>query len=534
MKRGLSLIIAVVLLSACILSGCGNGGGTSGGAGGSTGGSTGGGTSTSTGGGTAEPAPPAQGDTEFTFVLAYDITNMDPQNCNSTWDSMVILNTHDPLVRMDPQGEIYPGLAKEWKVSDDGLEYTFYLHEGVKYQNGDELTAADVKFSLDRGTQAPASLRMTGWIDSVEVVNDYEVKVHAKYPCMGALKFLAQGNNCIISEKILTEKGEDEYKNNPCGTGPFMVSDWKLGDRMVLTANPDYYQGKAAIDTLTIKTIKESTTAVIALENGEVDAVLDVPELSKADIEKNDKLEFLEAPGAAYWALVFNNRMAPFDNKLVRKAINMAIDRQEVINVALDGKGVVTDIAINPKSTGFIGDVKRDELDIEKAKALLTEAGFPNGFSSSIYVREDFTQKIGQVLQQQLAKIGVTVEVVVMERSALLADVQAGKLSMCTMGTTDLILDSELPLSALDSKYIGATNYPFFANDEYDALNAELIVTTDMQKRLDITRQMLLIEKEEVPRAPLYFQVNNIAYNKEFKNIAVYPTSLYYFYPITK
>lgn len=483
---------------------------------------------------TSNDTPETNVGNDFIFCLPYDITLLDPQNVVGTWDMLAILNIHDPLVRMDAQGNIYPALAEKWEMSEDGLEYRFYLRKDVKFQDGSPLTASDVKFSLDRAKSKPTAKRMTSFMDEIEVINDNEIKLTLKYPCAGALKYLSLANNCIVSEKILNEIGEDEYKNNPCGTGPFKFEKWDQGDKLVLSANKDYYLGAPKIDRLIIKTIKESTTASIALENGEVDAIIGVPEIMKQNILDNPKLDFLETPGISFWTITFNTQLAPFDNKLVRRAIYMAIDPQEIVDVALDGQGLVADIAIHPNSYGYVDDVKRHEYNIEKAKELLKEAGYPDGLSTQIYVREDFTQKIGQVLQQQLSKIGIKLEVVVMERGAWLADIREGKLTMYPMGLGDLILDAEIPLSTFDSAGIGSTNYSRFSNAEYDSLIAELVREIDAEKRKEIIRKMLLIEKEETPRVPLFFQISNIAFNKEFKGIEPYPTNFYYFYGVSK
>lgn len=509
MKKIVSLLIIISLLSTLLLTGC------------------------------AKPeentGAPSNEENSFTFVLGYEITQLDPQEVAGSWDCLMVLNTHDPLVRLNPDGEIVPALAERWEVSEDGLEYTFYLRDNVKFQDGTPLKASDVKFSLERGMTKAPSKRFTEPFDSVEVVSDNVVKLIFKYPTAAALKYVTQGNNAIVSEKIMNEVGEEAYKKNPCGTGPFKLEKWIPGDRLILSANKDYYLGAPKIDTLVVRTITEKTTAMVALETGEVDAVLEIPAISKQSILDNPNLEYKETSGTAYWHIAFNNELPPFDNKLVRKAINMAIDRQEIIDVAMDGQGIPADISIHRNSAGFTDEVKRDEYNPEKAKELLKEAGYPNGFDTQIYVREDFTQKIGQVVQQQLSKIGIKLEVVVMERSALIADSDAGKLGMATFGSNDLFLDAALPLNALDSAYRGkGSNFCFFSNEEYDRLNKLQIVERDPEKREEIIKQMLLIEKEEVPRAPLFFPITSIAYNKEFKGIEVYGTGMYFLYDVYK
>lgn len=475
-----------------------------------------------------------ESEVEFVFSQAQDVTGFDPKLMNFAYDMTMVLHTHDPLVRMDYDGNLHPALAESWDISDDGLEYTFYLREDVRFQDGTPLTASDVKFSWDRARETPESNRFTYFMDEVEVINDYEVKLKLKNPVAGVLNYLSMANNCIVSEKIVNEIGEDEYRFNPVGTGPFKLDEWEPGGTVYLSANEDYYLGAPKLDKLTVKSIKESTTSVIALEKGEVDAVMGVPQINKQNIMDNDKLVWAEEAGTTYWAIFFNTQLPPFDNPLLRRAIYKAIEPQEIVNIALNGQGEVTDIALHPKTNGYVPDIKRHEYNIEEAKELLAQAGFPDGLSTTLYCRQDWQQKAGQVIQQQLAKINIDLELVVMETAALTADRNKGLLNMFFVGNGDLILDAELPLSYLLSSGIGSSNHTRFSNEEYDRLYEELVNTRDKDKRQEIIKRLLLIEVEETPRVPIYFPINNIVYNKEFVNVRPSVTSIHYFYDVYK
>lgn len=318
------------------------------------------------------------------------------------------------------------------------------------------------------------------------------------------------------------------------GTGPFKLDNWEPGGKVYMSANEDYYLGKPELDKLTVVSIKETTTAVIALEKGEIDAAIGIPETNKENILSNDKLEWSEVAGTTYWSLFFNTQLEPTDNLLLRKAIYKAINPQEIVNIAVDGQGEVTDIALHPKTHGYVPGIKRHEYNVEEAKELLEEAGYKDGLSIALYCCADWQQKAGQVIQQQLAKIGIDLELKIMETAAITADRNKGLLNMFFVGNADLILDAELPLSYLLSSGIGSSNHSRFSNKEYDDLYAELVNTSDEEKRQEIIERLLLIEIEGAPRVPIYFPTNNIVYNKEFKNVHANVTNIYYFYDVYK
>lgn len=514
-------LAAIILLTAC------GGGGTS----------QGGGSTSPAGDGGSQTAMPtgdsggaASGEkVPFTFVIAYENTTLDPHNVNGSWDSLVCLNIHDPLVRMNADGSISPALAESWEISADNMEYTFKLREGVKFHDGTPLKASDVKWSIERAMAAPASARFTAPFEGVEVVDDTHVKLKLKYVCAATLNYLTQANNAIASEEIMNRVGEEAYQHAPVGSGPFIFKEWIPGDRIELEANPDYYLGKADIDLLTIKTMTDTTTSFIALETGSVDAVVGIPAISKPNAESNPNLVYTETSGTAFWTLTFNVELAPFDNKALRQAIGYAIDRQEIIDIALDGAGTVADVPMTANSLGYV-DKKFPAMDLEMAKAKLAEAGYPDGIQIHLACREDFTTKIAQVVQQQLARVNIDVTIDVMERSAMLAESTGGTLGFGTFGTNDLVFDATIPMSALDSAYIPATNFAFYNNPEYDRLNALQSAEADSAKRVAVIEEMMDIFYEDVPKIPLFYQTQNITYSSKFTGVDAKPSSLYFIY----
>ena len=310
-KRMLNCLAAAAVL-ALVLTGCGGGqkSGDAPAASGSTQGS-----------GTGETKD------SLTIALTNEPTTLDPQLAADSIGGMIILNLHDPLVRRDPDGNVVPGLAQTWEVADDGMSITFHLQEGVKFQDGSGLTAEDVAFSLNRAIDKPQSELYTSFMDSAEAVDGSTVKVNLKYKELAALQYLTQTNSAIVSKAYVESVGDENYAAKPCGTGPYKLVEWQKGSKIILESNEDYYRGAPAIKHIELRVLKEATTAMVALESGDVDLVYNIGGLDVMAVQSNDKLGYQETNGTAIWNLAFNVNVEPFDDVKVRKALAMAVKR---------------------------------------------------------------------------------------------------------------------------------------------------------------------------------------------------------------
>lgn len=468
-------------------------------------------------GSTATAATEGETKDSLTIALTSEPTTLDPQLAADSIGGMIILNLHDPLVRRDSDGNVVPGLADTWEVAEDGMSITFHLHEGVKFQDGSDLTAEDVAFSLNRAIDKPQSELYTSFMDSAEVVDDSTVKVNLKYKELAALQYLTQTNSAIVSKAYVESVGDENYAAQPCGTGPYKLVDWQKGSKIILEANEDYYKGAPAIKHIELRVLKEATTAMVALESGDVDLVYNIGGLDKMTVESNDKLTYQETSGTAIWNLGFNVNVAPFDNADVRRALAMAVNRQDIIDGAMDGAGSPAEIILTDQTTPNPGAdaIDTPKYDPAAAKELLAKAGYPDGFKTTIYVREDYTKKIGSIIQSQWKEIGVDADIQVMERAALMSDIKAGKLSCYTIGNVSMTLDSTFLLGTLTTSNIPDSNMTFYSNPEYDALVEKQANTDDEAERLELVKEALNIEAQDVPRINLFYMVSNIAHNKD-------------------
>ena len=461
----------------------------------------------------------ASGETKdsLTIALTNEPTTLDPQLAADSIGGMIILNLHEPLVRRDAEGNVVPGLADSWDVAEDGLSITFHLHEGVKFQDGSALTAEDVAFSLNRAIDKPQSELYTSFMDSAEVVDENTVKVNLKYKELAALQYLTQTNSAIVSKAYVESVGDENYAAKPSGSGPYKLVEWQKGSKIILESNEDYYKGAPAIKHIELRVLKEATTAMVALESGDVDLVHNIGGLDVMTVQSNDKLGYQETNGTSIWNLAFNVNAEPFNDVKVRKALAMSVKRDDIIAGAMDGAGMPAEIILTDQTTPNPGadTIDTPKYDPEGAKALLAEAGYPNGFKTTISVREDYTKKIASIVQSEWKEIGVDAEIQVMERAALLSDIKAGKLGCYTVGNVSMTLDSTFLLGTLSTDNIPDSNMTFYSNPEYDKLVEQQANTDDPDQRLDLIRQALDIEAEDVPRINLFYMVSNIAYNKD-------------------
>lgn len=520
MKRISALLICALLVVA-VFAGCGNSGGGSASTSTSTPAGDGGSTAAPSGdSSTAEPST-SSGKDSMVVALINEPTQLDPQYSVDTYGSLVIMNTHDPLVRRNSAGELVPCLAESWETSDDGLVITFKIRQGVKFQDGSTLTTEDVAFSLNRAINTPQSAIFTTPFKECRVVDDTYVELELLYADIAAVALLNNGNNNIVSKAIVESVGDANYANNICGTGPYKFKEWVKGSKLTFEAFEDYWDGAPKVKNLELRILKEATTQMVALQTGDVDQVLNLGAFDYRTAQDDPNLETIEMPSTTIWSMGFNCEMEPVNNPTLRKALALAVNKQEVIDGAVDGSGFPAYIGMPDTTQGHPGleNVTYNDYDLEAAKALLAEAGYPEGAglpTLQIYVREDQTKKVGEVIQSQWAAIGVQSQINVMERSAMIADMDAGKLMVYTVGNVSLTGDASFLLGTLYSPNIPISNYNFYRNAQYDTLyDEQALLFKDPEGRKSVIAQMLNIEMEESPRVMLYFPVSNTAFNKD-------------------
>ena len=354
---------------------------------------------------------------KISIAMKADPKTLDPQKSIDTMSNKSITLIYDTLLDLDENLNLKPNLAESWERLDD-CNVVFHLKKGVKFHNGEELKAEDVKFTLERAASSPQTLYLFKPITKVTVIDDYTVQVTTDKPFGALLNNLAAVQGGIVSKKAVLKYGDD-YVNHPVGTGQYKLKEWLPGNRIVFEGFKDAYQGAPNFEELTYLTIPEVSNRMIALETGEVDVAFDIGIMDKETIENSNNLELVEVESPALLYLGFDQTNPIYQNKKLREAIAYAIDNQTFVDVVFRGSAVAGDSPLPKASPAYNRNVKKYNQDIEKAKKLLAEAGYPNGLDIELWCMDDGPRvDMCVIIQDQLKKIGINVEIKIFEFGA--------------------------------------------------------------------------------------------------------------------
>ncbi|MEG1516362.1 MAG: ABC transporter substrate-binding protein [Clostridia bacterium] len=410
---------------------------------------------------------------------------------------------YETLVWVDDSGEIVPVLAEFWSVSEAGTEYTIKIREGVKFHNGEELKASDVAFTLTKAAQSPSLKSNLGVFVSAEAVGDYEVKLVLEAPFAPLISFLA--NIKIVNQKFFEENGGD-LRTVTCGTGPYKMVDVDMDSEMNLIAFPDYWQGEAAIKNVKFIVITDDTTAAVSYRAGEVDFV-STSASQYMEISNQPDLYNFSALATKHTALIyFNTERAPFDNILVRKALQHAVDREVLIAVAFEGYAEPAYLQGNESCFGVDYDYcVMYDYNPEKAKEMLAEAGYPNGLHLGTMVTNSgsYMSKCAVAFQAMLADINCTCDILQLENTTLTATTLAGDYDMMTGGQS-FSTDFAYAAKQYCSEYIGSNNYSRLRNDRVDELFATAEIKSDPAVRQELYGEAIHIITDEATMIPMF------------------------------
>ncbi|MDR2899858.1 MAG: ABC transporter substrate-binding protein [Clostridiales bacterium] len=365
------------------------------------------------------PAEESTASRDIVIAVNNNFITLDTHNSRDSLTNLFNATVMEPLVWLDENYELQPNLAESWEISEDACTYTFHLLEGVSFTDGEPFNAAAVKANIDRVMDPDRGLRQARTFQdakSIETPDEYTLVVTLNNPYMAFLSRMAAFN--IVSPKALED--EEALAKHPIGTGAFIFQEWVEGDHLTAVKNPDWrLADQIGVDSITWRFVPEDGTRLAMLETGEADLIWPMPNAMMASIEGNPDIVASVTPSTICRYVTMNQNIEYFSDVRVRQALNYAIDKEAFVQVVKGGYGEALNSCLSPVLP-FFAEQTPYEYDVEKAKALLAEAGYPDGFTATLWGNtETETVRGMQFINQQLAEIGVTIEVVPMEEGTL-------------------------------------------------------------------------------------------------------------------
>ena len=459
--------------------------------------------------------PQAQAEKVITVAQYADAVSLDPQDTNDNASYSIEKPMLEGLIGFNEKMEQIPQLAEKWDASPDAKVYTFYLRKGVKFHDGTPFNAAAVKANFDRVRNPDNKLKrytLYKVISQIDVVDDNTVRFTLAEPFGAMIATFAHPAGGISSPTAVAKYGK-EYGKNPVGTGPYKFAEWVPNDHITLVKNPDYWDkaNGPKVDKIIVKPVPESGTRIAMLQKGDAQFLNTVP-YPQAEIVKNDKTLSLVATESVYtYWLAMNTQKKPFDNVKVRQAVNYALDKEAIIKAVLRGYGKPADSPLAPQVWGY-SKVKTYPYDLTKAKALLTEAGYPNGFKTTLRGAESTEAKEVMVaIQGQLKQAGIEVEILSLPSATLSAErfkpLAENKGDMDYSGWSPSTGDADWGIRPLLTK----ENWPptnftigFYTNPKVEEQVKAALQTSDAAKRKAAYAEVQQIVMEDAPWAFLW------------------------------
>ena len=458
-------------------------------------------------------------DNEVSIGIAQDFDSLDPDYMTAAGTKEVMFNVFEGLVKPSSNGEIVPAVASEITKSDDGLSYTFTLREGVRFHNGDPVEMQDLVYSVERrwkDTDPAAQLAALSVIDSLEA-DDSRLTVKLSAP---SNEFLAAIMNCYI-----LPADYDSQETAPVGTGPFRFVSRAVQDNLVLERFEDYWGTPAKLDKVTFKILESGEGLVIGLQSGALDLVAHLSSDQTAQLNSAD-FSIAEGSMNLVQALYLNNAEKPFDDVRVRQALCYAVDKQAVIDLAFDGFGIPLGTSMFPSFKKYYDESLTDyyTLNVEKAKELLREAGYPDGFDMTITVPSNYTPHVNTatVLVELLREIGVRATVQPVDWGTWLEEVYGNRKFQSTV--TGLTSDNMTARKLLErfGSDVG-NNFTNYSDPEYDEILAQALRASDDAEQTELYRRLERNLTENAANVYLQDMADLVAVRKGLEGLTFYP-----------
>ncbi len=466
---------------------------------------------------------------EINVRINNDPDFLDPHMAEASITFQMILNMFDGLLYGDTDGSLKPALAEDYSVSEDGLTYTFTLRDNVTFHNGDPLTTEDVIYTFERlmgketGEPLDANFEI---IASVEAPDENTVVITLKEPNSAFLSYLT-----ALDSAILPKSNDGKHNDNPIGTGPFKFNSYNPESNLILDKNENYWQeGLPYLDKVTFTFQPDDQTALLALQSGEMDIVA-VGSHRIPEVENDFQLEYQDSNTVLL--LGFNQEREPFQDQRIRQAMNYAINKDDVIDAAFNGYATKLGSNMSPAMGAYFKEGLEDVYphDVEKAKELLAEAGYPDGFKTTLSISShaELYSNVAQVVVENLREAGIEAEIEVVEWGIWLERIYQGRdYDMTIIDFTGVLS----PYETIKRYHTEASNNFFnYSNEEFDQLMEEVIVETDENKQVEMFHRAQEVLSEDA--AAVYMADYQIiwALNPKLEGYQLYP---YFFHDLSE
>jgi len=469
---------------------------------------------------------------DMNIAIGADPESLDPAEAESSPAAMVMIHAMEGLFDMTPDGEIVPHLARDYEVSEDGLEYEIYLREGIEFHDGAYFDAEAVEYNLERLQDEAAPFAfLIDEVTEVEVVDDYTVRLHTDEPFAPLMAHLSHDFLSMVSPEAVEEYGDD-FSVNPVGTGPFEFVEWTRGEEVVMERNEDYWDDKAYLDSITFSIAPEDSTRVVMVETGEADAAMFVPPREMERLQDVPEVNIVQETSLRTIYAGMNTRQEPFDDVRVRQAVNYAVDNEAIVEQVMDGAGSPSDAPISPDIFGYEGQ-EPYEYDPDRARELLEEAGYEDGFSTTFHHPEGrymMDTTVAQAIQSQLADVGIDAELETMEWATYLEFLdeapEDAEHEMYLLGWGSVTGDADYGLYALFHSSEWApygSDYSYLGDDRVDELLEEARINPAPEDREGVYAEAIEIIWEEAPWLFLHSEVQINAVREGVEGLIHHP-----------
>ena len=482
----------------------------------------------------------------FIWAITQEPNTLDPSKAGLVVEDIILGFTGGSLVYSDNYGGYVPYLAESWTTSEDGLVWEFKLRQDVYFQNGIQLTAHDYAWTFNRDIDpeisSPAAGPILGDVSKIEAVDDFTLRITLMQPNYPLLYGLADpGYMQPICKQTFEEMGEDAYSRNPVSVGPYSVKEWVTGEYVLLERNPDFNWGPEILENrgawylefIEFRVIPEYATIVAGMEAGEIDySSIDFISQDIEILRETDEFDIFTVSEAGLRPYITLNLIqAPFDDILVRKAINLGLDRQTMINISADGKAEIQYGPLSSSVTGYWDGVEKIgyQFDPELARSYLEEAGYRLN-EDGIYQKDDLVlsmtlkasaveEKNAQIIKEQLKEIGIDVTIELLDLSILVPALMSADYNMALLGLT--YSEADLLYMIFHSSNVGALNFSQLQSEEMDALLEATRNATEAEPRQQACNEAQKYIVEQAYVVPLYAPIKSYPIGKRVKNITI-------------